>query len=142
MSLNLNMGKPSIPAAPTTNKPVIPEVAMAPAAEKPEEIEPAQVMYSSYPLESFQIGTRWRFEKSVLKVSADEAKLIDAYLLKADSRTKQLVRKIDVNLAEARVRELTRSQATKSIGSEVGHEGTMVTQVGTEAIDAPKDGQE
>jgi hypothetical protein len=102
-------------------------------------IEPEVVMYSSYPLQAFSIGTRWHFEKSVLKVTPEDAELIDKYLLKADSRTKQLVKKIDAKLAEARVRELTRAAATKSIGSEVGHEGTMVTQVGTVPIDASQE---
>lgn len=142
--MTLNLGKLGSPTPGVVK--VAEPAASSPTHVAPQAIttestvgEPELVMYSSHPLATFSIGTRWRFEKSILKVSPEEAEKIDAFLLKADSRTKQLVKKVDVKLAEARIREWTKAQATKSIGSEVGHEGTMVTQVGTEAIDKPQE---
>jgi len=77
--------------------------------EKGEKIEKSaptasssdSVIFSCYPLERFNVGTRWQFENGQLKLNASEAKEFEEFLASADVRTKNLVKKIDVDAANA-----------------------------------------
>lgn len=77
----------------------------APSAEAPQ---PDEFIFTCHPLERFQIGPRFRFERGQFKTRDPElAQALRDYLKdpKVDPRTKQLVREIDRSVADAYVRK-------------------------------------
>lgn len=97
---------------------------------------PAQpdVIYTCHPMQRLNIGTAYQFENGQLKLSAEDAFKFDEVMKSMDSRTKNQVKKIDVDRANALI-SARLPQATKSIDS-VDRVQQQGTQVGTTALES------
>lgn len=118
--------------------PLNPPTARSEQAEREGEAadEDDVVIYSSHPMQKFSIGRKWQFENGELRLSRSEAEELDTFLLSkaTDDRTRNMVKKIDPQAAEAFLKA-RKPVATKSIDS-VDPVQQQGTQVGTKPIDS------
>jgi hypothetical protein len=94
------------------------------------------VQYSCHPIRKLGFGRKFRFENGIMRIPASEVEEFETLLEGADARTKYQVKKIDAMAAEAVIRDLIKSGATKSIDSTAGGDFARGTQVGTTDIGA------
>lgn len=102
------------------------------------EAEDEFVYYTCAPIANFGIGSKYRFVDKQLKLPKSEEAAFDSMLKTMDARTKQVVKKIDVNRANAFVQAL-KPVATKNIDSGAMLENQSKTLVGRTPLEQGSD---